>query len=69
VLTCGEGRLTLAEGVAMDLTNFGEVRRTAYLRPPATKGKKQERNMVVIVEPVVEGMAPILLRCDGIRPT
>ena len=45
----------------MSLTNFGAVRCTPYLRPPATRGKRQERNMVVIVELVVEGMALILL--------
>lgn len=61
VLTYGEGRLTSAEGVAIGLTNFGTVRGTAYLRPPATKEKKRERNMVVIVLPGIEGMVPNLL--------
>ena len=35
--------------VATNLVNFGTVRRMEYLRPPATKEGKRERNMVAVV--------------------
>lgn len=54
MLTREEQMLTSAEGVDAGLVNFGAVRCTAYLRPPATKEKKWDRSMVVIVVPVVE---------------
>ena len=39
----------------MNLANFGAVRWTAYLRPPATKEGKRERNMVVVMLQVKVG--------------
>ena len=69
--THGKKGLTSAEGVVINLANFGTVRWTAYLRPPANKEGRRERNMVVVIaraETRYEGQIPVYqtqLRCSG----
>jgi len=61
LLTHRNRRLTSAEGVATNLANFGTVRWAAYLRPPATKEGKRERNVVAV-------MARTKMRCRRLIP-